>query len=101
MGMINRHIATLPPGRPGVQHLMIDGVKHIDSAKLPHRSENPMRCGIQENLAGMCFYYEVPEQLIASSIKDPHATVIEACQLRPIPEVEIFFGGVIYDAVHS
>jgi hypothetical protein len=60
-----------------------------------------MLCGIQENLAGMRFYDEVSEQLIASSIKDAHATVIEACQLRPIPEVEIFFGGVVHDAVHS
>src|SRR6202011_1675423 len=74
MGMIDRHIAALPPGRPGIQHLMIDGVKHIDSAQLPHRGENSMLCGIQENLTGMRFYDEVPEQLIASSIQDSHAT---------------------------
>src|ERR1700730_17465210 len=32
MGVIDRHVTALPSGRPGVQHLMIDGVKDIDSA---------------------------------------------------------------------
>src|ERR1700738_1150398 len=101
MGMIDGHIAALPSGRPGVQHLMIDGVKHIDSAKFPHRSENTLAGSIQENLARMSFYDDVAEKFVASSVKDPHSPVIEARELRPIPEVKILLGGIINDAVHS
>src|SRR6266478_4647602 len=99
--MVERHIAALPASGPRQQHLMVDGVEHVDLANFPHRDENAMSRIVQQNLTGMSFNDHVPEEFVTSGVNDPNPAVIKTRELRAVSHVDIFPGWVIHDAVRA